>query len=444
MNNSAISILGGGPAGLAVGYFARKQQLPFQIFEAGARTGGNCVTVKHGDFRFDSGAHRFHDKSGEITDEFLRLMGKEMKKIHVPSQIYHQGAFIDFPLTPLDLFKKLGAKTFLKAALKLGVSRFLPTNKDGSNFRDIALSSYGPVIAEKFLLDYSKKLWGTETSDLSPEVAGKRLNGLDLRTFLVEALFGRQAKTTHVDGSFYYPEQGIGQMMERLVEFCGKDHIAVNSRITKVFHDNGQIHSIEINHKEQLSVDRVVSTLPISLLIQLMDPLPPQEILNVARQLRFQHLLLVAFFLDKPKVSGNASIYFPDKEFLFTRIVEPSRRSEKLSPKGKTSLVCEIPCPENSTLWKEDENELIGKVKKQLLSTKLIRDDEIIGQTTYPIPFAYPVLDIRYKERVSELMNYLNSFKNLHLSGRNGRFQYSHIHDQMQFGKDIVEGLVSK
>ena len=70
-----ISILGGGLAGLAVGHFARKHGFTFRIYEAGDEVGGNCRTFCRGDFRFDSGAHRFHDKDAAITNEIRRLLG---------------------------------------------------------------------------------------------------------------------------------------------------------------------------------------------------------------------------------------------------------------------------------------------------------------------------------------------------------------------------------
>ena len=53
-----ITILGAGPAGLAVGYYAQKNGLPFRIYEANNCIGGNSITLKHGDFLFDSGAHQ--------------------------------------------------------------------------------------------------------------------------------------------------------------------------------------------------------------------------------------------------------------------------------------------------------------------------------------------------------------------------------------------------
>ena len=86
-NNIKLHILGAGPAGLAAGYFAKKEGIPFHIFEASGVYGGNCRTIVEGDYRFDTGAHRFHDKNQEITNEIKSLMridqAVEVKKLKI-------------------------------------------------------------------------------------------------------------------------------------------------------------------------------------------------------------------------------------------------------------------------------------------------------------------------------------------------------------------------
>jgi hypothetical protein len=74
---SEITILGGGPAGLAIGYYAQKAGLEFRIYEAQNHVGGNCVTLQQGGFKFDSGAHRFHDKDPQATAEIKRLHDRD-------------------------------------------------------------------------------------------------------------------------------------------------------------------------------------------------------------------------------------------------------------------------------------------------------------------------------------------------------------------------------
>ena len=439
-----ISILAGGPAGLSVGYYARKHNVSFTIYEAGDRVGGNCITHQHGDFRFDSGAHRLHDKDEEITREVQQLLGDELHRVSAPSQIFFRGKYVDFPLSPLDLLTKIGTLEFSKAGLDFLNARLGKTKLDGS-FESLALYRYGKGIADKFLLNYSEKLWGLPCHQLSPNVSGKRLKGLDLKTFLIEATLGKLAKTQHLDGSFYYPKMGYGRVAEKMEEFCGPENIRLNHRINRVVHDGRMIRAIGIaGRQQQHHVRQVVSTLPLSLLIRIMDPAPPEEIVQLANSLRYRHVRLVALFLNKPTINGNATIYFPEKSFPFTRIYEPRNRSPFMSPPGKTSLVIEIPCHREDAIWGMANDQLAGLVADRLIDIGWIESHEVLGNWCGQMNYAYPILELGFEEKVSRIFDWLDRFENLSLSGRNGKFAYTHLHDMMRFGKDIIEEYLSQ
>jgi protoporphyrinogen oxidase len=437
-----ITILGGGPAGLAVGYYAQKNGLPFTIYEASHRIGGNCITLKHGDFLFDSGAHRFHDKDAEVTKEVKELLGEDLKKTNVPSRIYHHGKFIDFPLSPLNLLKNLGLVTFAKAAFEVVGSRLKKRELNGS-FESFALHTYGKTIAGRFLLNYSEKLWGTYCNRLSSNIAGERIKGLDLRTFLTEAILGRKAKTEHLDGSFYYPKMGFGMIAERLAESCGEENILRNSKITKILHNHERIQAVEVDGKKRIDTDEVVSTLPLNLFLGMMEPIPPEEILTLAKGLRYRNLILVALFLNKESVTEDATVYFPDPEFPFTRIYEPKNRSKYMSPPGKTSLIAEIPCQQQDELWSLENDKVIALVLSRFSQIGWIREEEVIDGWVGRINHAYPVLELGFEEKIQKIITFLKCLNNLKLSGRSGKFVYTHLHDMMKFGKDIIEEFIS-
>lgn len=432
-----ITILGGGPAGLAVGYYAKKHQLPFTVYESSDSIGGNAVTLKHGDFLFDSGAHRFHDKDIEVTREIKELLGEKLVKVNAPSQIYRDGKFIDFPLSPLNLIKSLGLVTSIKAGFELALSRLI-TREPSQDFEQFALATYGKTIASYFLLNYSEKLWGLSSHKLSTGISGNRLKGLSLRTFLTEIISGKHEKVKHLDGSFYYPETGIGNIPEKLGEFCGKGNILTNSKITRVFHDYNKIQEIEINGDRRVKIDEVVSTLPPCLLLQIMEPRPAEKILLLASSLRYRNLILVAFFLNKESVTRNASVYFPDSRFLFTRVYEPRNRSRLMSPLGKTSLVVEIPCQTEDKIWSMENTKLTQLVSSQLAEVGWVTENDIIDASVIKLNQAYPILELGYEARVQQVFAYLNNFSNLKISGRNGKFTYTHIHDMMRFGKNLI------
>jgi protoporphyrinogen oxidase len=434
-----LSILGGGPGGLAVGFYARKRSIPFTIYEEAHWVGGNCITLQHGDFFFDSGAHRFHDKIPEVTEEIKELMGDDLKKVSVPSQIYYRKKFVDFPLSPLNLIKNLGLFTFFIAGLEVLRARMWLKEPE-KNFEKFALYTYGKIIANLFLLNYSEKLWGAPCNQLSRNISGNRMKGLNLKTFLREAILGGKAKTEHLDGSFYYPKRGgIGCIMDRLEEFCGKDNIQTKSRVDKILHNHNRIEAIEINGKEVINTYNVVSTLPISYLLKNLEPPPPKEIVELAGSLHFRNMVLVAIFLDMESVTSAATIYFPGRHFLFTRLYEPNNRNTNMSPPEKTSLIMEIPCQNEDDLWAMKDDELIHLVSSQLIEIGLIHENKILDAEVVRMKNAYPLLELGFEEKIKVIYSYLKSFENLRISGRNGKFLYTHIHDMIKFGKEIVD-----
>ena len=439
VNHKHIAVFGGGSAGLAVGYYAKKNGFPFTIYEASDHLGGNCITFKHGDFLFDSGAHRLHDRDADVTEELKNLIGEDLRRINVPSQIYHNGKFIDFPLSPLNLMKNLGVYSFIKAGGDLLRSRLRSNGTNGS-FEHLALRKYGKSIAQRFLLNYSEKLWGLPCNRLSNTIAGKRLKGLNLKTFFVEAILGQKNKTEHLEGSsFYYPKMGIGSISEKLGDFCGEENILKRSTITKIIHNEKRIQAAEIDNDKIIELQEVINTLPLDLLLQIMEPKPPDEILLQAKSLSYRNMILVALLLNRESVTKMATVYFPDAAIPFTRIYEPKNRSIYMSPAGKTSLVTEIPCQHGDRVWGMKDNDLVQLIRTCLVQMGWIKETEIIDALVYRLKYAYPVLEIDYEEKIHKIINYLKGFNNLKLTGRNATFMYSWIHDMMRSGKEIIQ-----
>ena len=352
-----FTILGGGMAGLGVAYYARKSRLPLRLFDSAPFIGGNCITFRQGDFLFDSGAHRLHDRDAGVTREIRALLKGELIRVSAPSQIYHKGKMINFPLSPFDLCKNIGPGATMRGVLDiLRMKRKGKAHK--ANFWDFALASYGKEIAKAFLLNYSEKLWGLPAEMLSPEIAGKRLQGLGLRTFIIEPFLGKKARADHLEGhSFLYPRGGIGAIAKAIGGYCGNECFRLGSHISRVISENGRITALEINGCGVIDTrtHHVVSTVPLSQFVQMMEPSPPSDVLENARSLRFRNLVLAGLFLQRDRITSNATIYFPESHFRFTRLYEPRNREINMSPPGKTSLIAEFPCQGDDEFWGVDD-----------------------------------------------------------------------------------------
>ncbi len=458
MENTHLHILGGGPAGLTTGYYAKKHGLSnFTIFEAGEHTGGNCRTLKikgadckysiwqKNDFRFDTGAHRFHDKDPQVTEEVKNLLGDDLLRVTAPSEIFFGGEFYRFPLLLSDLVQKLETKTLLRIAWEKLYNR---PKKQAENFATFAINQYGKMLADRFLLNYSEKLWGQPPHKLSTAISGNRLKGLDLRSFLRSMLLGTPQNPTHLDGSFFYPKYGIGMISDKLCECIGTEHIKLQHRVNRLIHKDRRIERIIVDNGAgknniEIPVSTVVNTLPLTLSMRMLDPPPPPDLRAIAERIKYRHLMLCVFCLNRDTFSPNASIYFPSEEFPFTRLYEPKNRSPYMASEGQTVIVLELPCYSDDAVWNMQAVELQTEVWKALQRVKPLSQEEVIHYQIYKLPFAYPVLEVGFEENVARLVAYFETFENLYLTGRSSLFRYLHLHDLFKTGKEVVERITS-
>lgn len=439
-NNINIAILGAGAAGLGVGYYATQLGKRITIFEADSRVGGMCQTYSFSDFYYDQGAHRLHGKIASVIHEIMNIMGPQLSAIDLPSQIYMNGSFVDFPLSPFNLSRFLGFADTLNAAGQFLKARLKKENKF-SNFESYAVFQYGKRIAELFLLNYSQKLWGLPCYQLSPHISGKRLEGLSLSSFIIESLTSSRTKTRHLDGMFYYPDRGFGQITETLAARIGSQSIKLNNRVTRLYHNGVRIHSIEINNSKKVDAKTIISTLPLPNLVHLLTPSPPSQVLNMARQLRYQSLILVVFFINRASITNSGTMYFPDHRFPFTRISEPKNRSAYMAPPDQTSLLIEIPCDQNRTYANKETHEMVIDIQNHLYKLGWVDPESIIDVRVHRLDYAYPLLKLGYENKVEHINRYLQRFENLILTGRSSLFQYIHFHDVMDKGRQIAQTL---
>ena len=434
-NKPKIDILGGGPAGLSVAYFARKKGYDICIHEGSSAIGGNCRTIKMGEYRFDTGAHRFHDKIPSITEEVKKLMGDDLKKINIPSKIYFEGRMIDFPLSFLSVMKNLKLSEILKIVVENFFNVF-KANVEHKNFEELAYAKYGPTLSNLFLINYTEKLWGARANQLQTTISGNRLKNLNILSMIIE-MINKNRKVKHLEGSFYYPKYGYGSIFDSIAEIDGVN-IDLNSKVKKIYHENKKIKEIELENGKILEVKYIVNTLPINSIIQMLDPLPNKDLIEIADDLKFRNLKICLMELDFPKLSNNASIYFPDDHIPITRIYEPKNRSPQMAPIDKTSLAIEVPYSQGDKISLLTDGEVIDMVKRTLIEEKLFKDSDVLENRLIDIKNAYPILKVNDKGNIGELVSFLQSFSNQKLIGRNVEFDYLHTHKIMERAKHLI------
>jgi protoporphyrinogen oxidase len=442
MTPESLVVLGGGPAGLAVAYYASRRGLPVTLFERGAQVGGLCRTFEWGAHRYDAGAHRFHDRDAQATADVRALMGTRLVSVEAPSRIYDGRRFVAFPPTPLGMLFSGGLGQVGRIGLDLVRSR--RAARPCVSFADFAIAQFGETLARRFLIDYSEKLWGLPADQLSPDIATRRLSGMTLRSLVVELLAPRR-KTEHIDGRFLYPLGGYGELPAALAAALPDGTIRTRHDVDGLDVYAGRIARVHFADRPPLAVDgHLVSTLPLTILVRLLGTAVPEPARRAASTLRFRSVRLVCVRFARPLVSPSASIYLPDPRLCVARVSEPKNRSPLMAPENETTLVAEVPCFAGDPLWELSETALAERVIAELVGVGLVARREVLDWRHHLLPNAYPVYALDWSRTVAEVVAGLDGIRNLTLLGRGGLFFYSHLHDQLRLGMDFVDDLESQ
>ncbi len=435
-----LTILGGGPAGLAVAYYAHRRGLPFELYEKQRELGGLCRTFSLGAHRYDSGAHRFHDQDPEITADLQELLGSELFPVSRPSKVLIGGRFMDFPPTPLNVLLAGGMREVPR--IGLDILRNRRCRQPLVSFEDFAVHKFGETLARRFLLNYSAKVWGLPPDRLSPAVATRRLRGMNLRTLVLE-LVDPSRKTVHLDGAFLYPRGGYGRIVEALAAVLPAENLHRGSGVTGIVVQSDRVVRLRLEDGSEPEVSGpVVSTLPLNVLVRSLIGLDvPAAVQEALAELRFRHVRLVFLRLNRKSVTPNASMYIPGPEYCVSRIYEPRNRCQTMAPPGETGLAAEVPCFRHEPVAQLSAEELKSRVVRELVSLGLIQPSEVLDWQVRELPNAYPVYALDFEDRVTAVLAFLRRLVNLEPLGRNGLFHYSHLHDQMRMARDLVASL---
>ncbi len=451
-----ILILGAGPAGMACAMELHNARKTFTIIEKSSKIGGLAKTLefKEGEylFRTDIGPHRFFSKNKYLYDFIEDLLKEKWIVVKRQTRQFIDGKFYDYPVNAMQAFRNIG----LFKAIGMGASYFNAViaycifKKKIETFEDYTVSNFGRKLGEFNILNYTEKVWGISCKEIHPDWAKQRIKGLNLRSALKDALFKKKDKEgpkTLVD-QFYYPQYGTGLIYETIAEKikCDGSEIKTNSYPTKIIHKNKRIRGIELNmgrKRELVRPSSVISSIPITDFIELLNPKPPLEIIRAANSLKWRAQVYLFITLNKEKITNDNWIYFPNKEIPFGRIAEMKNFSKDMSPKDKTSLFVEFFVTENDAIWSMDKQELFNLAINYFEQLKLFSKEEVRNFYVFKKKHVYPVYDLHYPKHLKIIKDYLNGFKNLFYIGRPGRFQYTNQDHSIEMGilaaRSIIE-----
>ncbi len=442
-----VLIAGAGPAGLTAAYELCKRNAVPIIFEKESIVGGHARTDVFKGYRFDIGGHRFFTKIPQVIQIWHEVLGAKFMKVSRLSRIYYNGKFFHYPLKLANVVLGLGLWNSFLILMSFFRSILFPYPKE-DNLEEWVSNRFGKRLYRTFFKTYTEKVWGIPCNQIQAEWAAQRIKGLSLRTAVMNAVFGgRKKNIKSLIEEFHYPELGPGMMWEYVRNHV-KSHggqVHMNRDVLKIHRGKDRVLAFTVgNHEFQEYVEgtHFVASMPVTEVIERMDPPSPPEVIEAAGHLKYRDFLTVCVIVDHPDLFPDNWIYVHSPEVHMGRLQNFKNWSPHMVPdQAKTSLGAEYFVNENDALWNMADEDLVDLAAKELESIGLTKGARIEGGVVYRQKKAYPVYDETYRKYLDVIEKFLKSLGNLHMIGRNGLHKYNNQDHAMLTAILAVENI---
>ncbi|MEW6096551.1 MAG: FAD-dependent oxidoreductase [bacterium] len=447
-----VLILGAGPSGLAAAWKLASANVEVEIVELENQVGGLCRTIKHGEYSFDLGGHRFITQNISLADEIKKLMGDELLDRPRTSTIRLQGKYFHYPLESIDLLKKMRITTSIKCFLDYcftGVKNKI-FHKEDLSLEDWVVNRFGRSLYNIYFGPYSAKLWGMPPTQISSDWAAQRISLLNLWDVFLRLLGKKKNMPKTYATKFYYPKMGIGRIPERMCEEACKNGatLHLNTKVKEIVFEENKAKGvvlIENGTTKYFSADYIISSIPLPDMVKMIRPEVSTEYIEVVNSMKYRGIRFMNLCINKEKISDNTWIYIPEEEFLFFRIQETKNWSPYHVPSGKTALILEIACNEGDATWNNTEYLTYKRCVEDLKKLGFDVEYQVKDYFSTRIKHAYPIYDLNYREKLSKIYSLLAKLDNFIPCGRQALYRYNNMDHSIEMGivasNHILKGL---
>lgn len=420
-----VVIIGAGVTGLATAWKLAKDH-EVVLLEKRPTIGGIAITVKHKDFKLDSGPHKIYSLIPGILEEMKALLGPESSQIPKSSSVIIEGRRLDFPIRFFDLLLKLPPTLSIRLGFDYGIAflKSLVVRKKPVTYADYFKKNFGSTAYEHVFRPMAEKSFG-DPNKLDAEFAARRVPYNGVFKMLKSMFFKDKSLSAE---HFYYPKSGFVEMSNIMLRKA-QEHgakIVYGAQVEHFENDGSKITNViftQEGHKKKIAADFVVSTARLTDLPLMLNA--PPEVVSSASHLKWRSILLVYVHVPRPQIMKDNWVFVPDSRFIFQRVSEQKNFSKSMGPENESVLITEVMCSFDDERWRMPAEELYEKVIADLRKAGFIAENEGTGYYVLRLKDIYPVYDVGFRERLDKVLSYADQYENFITLGRLGLFNYN-------------------
>lgn len=426
MRSAQTLIIGGGPSGLSLAYHLQGDTL---ILEKENEVGGLCRSIERDGGMFDIGGHSFHTPHPEVDSLVTQLMGDGWSSQQRDARVYTHGTLIPYPFQKFyDRIPDPDAVEDCRQGL------LVAGNAEGAeNFEEYILQRFGRGVAEHFMWPYNRKIWARDLKRMSCEWTSERVAAPKGNAESFETNSGKR-RPLQADTSVGYPARGgYVEIFKSFVPHLpavelGQQVVRIDPLRKVVFTRSGASYGW----------NRLVSTMPIPILLRLIDD-TPAELIALADKLEYMSLNLLLLLVGRQLPHAPQRIYVADPDIPPHKIAFNHHSSDDLRDRPVHAIMAEISYSAERPLG--DPAEVERRTIEFLIGAGILESAADVTWTEHvDVRYAYPVYTHERPEILGVLQQHLRRL-DIRTLGRFGEWEYINSDRCIQKGLDLAREL---
>jgi UDP-galactopyranose mutase len=479
-------VIGAGPTGLSAAYHLGADSL---LLEQHDRVGGWCRSIADNGFTFDYAGHIMFSNDAYVHELYDLLLGDNVHWQDREAWIYSKGVYTRYPFQgalyglPHDVLRECivgaiearfgplkdpaiaaqedhandhalpSASTACKAESITDCCADGGVASDGEmirvapaaarrpagyrNFEEFIYRVWGAGVAKHFAIPYNRKLWAVPLTEMETSWLGGRVPMPDLEE-MIDGALRPVARPQGPNARFGYPLRGGFQaLMDGFLPHL-RGELRLGARVSRIVPSR---HLVEIADGSSYHYEKLVSTMPLPVLVELMGDEAPLRVRRAAGQLRHVSVRCVNLGIGRPNLTDKHWIYYPE-DSVFHRIFVQGNASPHNNPTGGFGITCEITYSAHKPL-PCDGDALIDRCIADCIKVGIIdAGDAILARNQVDMPYAYVVYDHARAENVALIREWLAA-RDIELAGRYSEWEYYNSDHAFLAGKKAAERVAS-
>lgn len=408
MDSTRTLIVGAGISGLALADSLGDED--YLVVEAESEIGGYCRTVERDGFVWDYSGHFFHFRHPEIERDLVaRMDGQRVVRVHRQARIWFGDRLIDFPFQRhIDQLPEADYQ-----ACRQGLLEVRENEREGASFADMLQARYGRGIAERFLIPYNEKLYGTDLARLDADAMGRFFPHVKAS----EILEGRSpSRPDGYNPTFTYPERGAVQYVRALARDIPEARIALDERVLRIDRE----HKLAETTQRTLRYDRLVSSAPLPALLSMCG------IEHDRATFGHNKVWVINLGFDRKGLRGVHWVYYPQRELSFYRV----GFYDNILGTDRMSLYVEVGLPMDATLTDADRRAMKDRALEDLRRCGVWNDQTLVASHDVLLDPAYVHIS-RASDAAAAAHRAALAANDVYSIGRYGAWTYCSIEDNI-------------